>query len=143
MKRIFTLLTIAFTLSFIGQMTAQDLVSTDPSNRNGILEEYTGIYCGYCPQGHAIAKQLMTDNPGRFFAINIHEGGYAVPQAGSGHPDFRTPWGKALLDLAGVTGFPMGSINREVFLAGKTAMSRGDWATYATQVMSEAYPVKP
>ena len=141
MKKLFTLLTIAFTLSFIGQMTAQEIVSTDPENRVAIMEEFTGIYCGYCPQGHAIANQLIADNPGNFYAINVHVGGYAAPQAGSGHPDFRTVWGDAIVGQTGLTGYPMGSVSREVFEGGNTAMSRDVWATYSNQVMAQASPV--
>ncbi|MCK5740981.1 MAG: Omp28-related outer membrane protein [Chlorobi bacterium] len=141
MKKLLTFLALALTLSFVCQTNAQDLVSTDPQPRNSILEEYTGIYCGWCPEGHIIANQLMADNPGRFIAINVHAGGYAIPQAGSGHPDFRTPYGEALISLAQVAGFPMGSVNRQIFKGTATSMSRGDWETYAEQVMAEISPV--
>ena len=141
MKKLFTLLTFALTLGFFSQMTAQELVSTDPQNRVAIMEEFTGIYCGYCPQGHAIVNKLMADNPGQIYGINIHEGGYAVPQAGSGHPDFRTQWGAAIMGQTGLTGFPMGSVSRQVFKDNKTAMSRGDWETYSNQVMGQVSPV--
>jgi hypothetical protein len=51
MKRIYTLFTLVFLFSVY--VNAQTLVSTDPQPRNAVLEEFTGIYCGYCPQGHA------------------------------------------------------------------------------------------
>ncbi|MEE0927498.1 MAG: hypothetical protein UH641_07840, partial [Bacteroidales bacterium] len=53
-------------------------VSTEPANRNVIIEEYTGINCGYCPEGHKIVREYMEANPGRVFGINIHQGGYAA-----------------------------------------------------------------
>ena len=31
---------------------AQTIVSTSPENKKIILEEYTGIHCTYCPDGH-------------------------------------------------------------------------------------------
>ena len=37
---------------------AQTIVSTTPENKNAILEEFTGIYCVYCPDGHLIANNL-------------------------------------------------------------------------------------
>ena len=38
--------------------TGQTIVSTTPENKNAILEEFTGIYCVFCPDGHLIANNL-------------------------------------------------------------------------------------
>ena len=54
-------------------------VSTTPENKNVILEEFTGIYCGYCPDGHRLAQELHDNNPGDVVLINIHTGSYATP----------------------------------------------------------------
>ncbi|HRP01545.1 MAG TPA: Omp28-related outer membrane protein [Candidatus Kapabacteria bacterium] len=142
MSRNFTLLLIA--ALFIGLVTVSfsaELASRDPQPRNVVLEEYTGIYCTYCPDGHKRARALKEANPGRVVLINVHAGGYAVPKAGA--PDFRTPFGEQLVGLAQVAGFPAGSINRMVFpgaanqspytpqTQGGTALSRGGWAIAA------------
>jgi hypothetical protein len=137
MKKLFLFLTIAGALITVSN--AQTFVSTDPSNRNVILEEYTGIYCVYCPDGHKRANQLMADNPNRAWAINIHQGGYANPQ--SGHPDYRTPFGDALAGQTGLEGYPAGTINRQVFTGTTTTLNRGEWATVAPQVLNQASPV--
>ena len=47
----------------------QTFVSTTPSNKNVILEEYTGTNCVFCPDGHKIAQQLVTANPDRFLLL--------------------------------------------------------------------------
>ena len=108
MKKLFTFLLVAcFTATLFGQPT---IVSTTPSNRNMILEEFTGKSCQYCPDGHKKAQQLMNQYPGRFFAINVHAGTYAT-----GTPNYTTPYGSALLSQASVPGFPAGSVNRQVF----------------------------
>lgn len=67
----FTLTLIAL-LSMSFTVKAQQYVSTTPSNRNVILEEFTGRNCGYCPDGHVIANQISANNPGRFWAVNVH-----------------------------------------------------------------------
>ncbi|MCK5742039.1 MAG: Omp28-related outer membrane protein, partial [Chlorobi bacterium] len=139
MKKLFTLLTFALTLGFFSQMSAQTIVSTDPQPRNVILEEFTGIHCGWCPAGHIIANQLIADFPGKFFAINVHVGGYATP--GAGEPDFRTKWGTAIVGQTGLTGYPAGSVNRQLFTGSGTAMSRSVWGTYSAQVMGETSPL--
>ena len=117
----------------------QTIVSTQPENRKAILEEFTGIHCQYCPEGHAIAEQILENNPGKAFAINIHQGGYATP--GSGQPDFRTPFGNGIANQTGLTGYPSGTVNRRVFPghemgnAGTTAMDRGQWAYGSNQII--------
>ncbi|MCK5789063.1 MAG: Omp28-related outer membrane protein, partial [Chlamydiia bacterium] len=107
-----------------------------PENKNVVLEEYTGIHCGYCPQGHAIAQAIYDANPDDVVLINIHTGGYAVPSGSE--PDFRTEEGNAIAGQSGVTGYPMGSVNRHVFSGSTTAMSRGAWTAAANQIMGEA-----
>ena len=83
-------------------------VSTEPANKNVVIEEYTGINCGYCPDGHKRVREYEAANPGRVFGINIHAGSYAANT-------YTTQWGNALMNQAQVTGFPSGSINREYF----------------------------
>ncbi|WP_026450539.1 Omp28-related outer membrane protein [Aequorivita capsosiphonis] len=114
----------------------QTIVSTSPENQNVILEEFTGIHCVYCPDGHAIAKSIQDANPDRVSLINIHVGGYAVP--GNGEPDFRTPYGAAIVAQTGLQGYPSGTINRHVFVGGNTILDRGQWTSRANQTMANA-----
>lgn len=138
MKQLFSKLLLAglFPLAVYGQT----IVSTNPENRNAILEEFTGIYCVYCPEGHAIAEQIINENPNRAFAINIHQGGYATPSGND--PDFRTPWGNAIANQTGLVGYPAGTVNRHVFPgksqgnAGTTAMNRNNWKSTANQILA-------
>ena len=129
------ILLIAITFAIFTSSTAQDLVSTNVEKRNAVLEEFTGIHCGYCPEGHAIAQQLLNENPGKFVAIAIHQGGYAEP--GSGEPDFRTEFGDAIAGQTGLTGYPSGTINRHVFSGANTALSRGAWTESSSQIMAQ------
>ena len=124
--------------SFIA--SAQSFVSTTPENKNIILEEYTGISCGYCPDGHSIGQALHDANPNDVFLVNIHTGGYAVPQ-GAG-TDFRVdPEGANLANQTGLTGYPSGTVNRHVFSGSNTALSRSAWSNNSTQLMSQPSPV--
>jgi hypothetical protein len=128
-----------------GAMSAQTIVSTTTENRNVVLEEFTGIYCTFCPDGHKRANELKADNPGRVVLSNIHVGSYAAPTGTD--PDYRTEFGAAIDGQAGVAGYPAGTVNREDFVASGwtqgsgTAMSRGDWDDAAAVVMAEASPV--
>jgi hypothetical protein len=128
------LLLILLVVCFSTTLFAQTIVSTEPSNRNMILEEFTGKSCQYCPDGHKRAQQLMNQYPDRFFAINVHQGGYA-----NGSPNYTTPYGDALALQAGMgmsgTGYPGGTVNRQAFTGVSTMGSsyflydRGQWAS--------------
>lgn len=139
MKQHFT--QFIFTMFLPLAVFGQTIVSTTPENKKIILEEFTGVNCVYCPQGHAIAKALQENNPGNVFAINIHQGGYATP--GAGQPDFRTPFGNAIAGQTGLTGYPAGTINRHVFPGmemganGTTALDRGSWTQAAGQLLTQ------
>ena len=122
---------------------AQTIVSTSPQDQNVVLEEFTGIHCVFCPQGHAIAKAIQDANPDRVTLINIHQGGYAVPSGNE--PDFRTPYGNAIVgqSYSGTGfGYPSGTVNRHVFpgrsmaSGGGTAMSRSYWTISANETMA-------
>lgn len=135
-KIIFLIAALLFSL----HSSSQTIVSTTPQNKKVVLEEFTGVNCVYCPQGHAIAAAMKAANPDNVFLINVHVGGYATP--GAGQPDFRTPFGTAIANQTGLQGYPAGTINRQVFptamTAGGTAMGRGDWTAAASQVLNQS-----
>ena len=122
---------------------AQTFVSTTPENKNVILEEFTGIYCQFCPDGHLIAQNLHNANPNDVFLINIHTGGYSNPN-GPSDPDFNCLYGAAIAANSGLAGYPAGTINRATFNGispqgspGTTALSRGDWVAASADIMSQ------
>ena len=113
---------------------SQTFVSTTPENKKVILEEFTGISCGFCPDGHLIASQIHDNNPGNVAIIAIHAGGFASP-TGPG-TDFRTSFGDAIDTYWGISGYPAGTVNR---VGG--SMGRSSWAGAATPILSQPSPV--
>ena len=138
MKKI---LLAAFALfSFIA--SSQTFVSTSVENKNIILEDFTGISCSACPGGHIVAKQILDANPNDVFIINIHTGQFATPQ-GPG-TDFNTISGALIGNQAGISAYPAGNVNRHQFpmtQSGGTAMSRVDWDSASTIILSQVSPV--
>ena len=134
--KLFTLPVWLIALSAMGQT----IVSTNPENAKVILEEFTGIYCTYCPEGHAIAEAIQAQNPDDVFIINIHAGSFAAPLPGA--PDFRTPWGAALVQQSELIGYPAGTVNRLFFQGlsqnGSTsrAMNRENWESATNQTIA-------
>lgn len=137
MRKIFTLLVLSVCFTF--GLSAQVLVGTNPMHKNAILEEYTGIHCGYCPDGHAIAQSIIDNNPGRAFTIALHQGSFASPA--TGEPDYRTIFGDPLANQTGLTGYPSGTVNRHLFSGSATALGRGAWSAACDQIMKEVSPV--
>lgn len=125
-------------LFFTVGLFAQTIVSTTPENRKVILEEFTGINCVFCPDGHTIANQIKSSYPDDFFVINIHAGGFANPSGNQ--PDFRTPDGEAIRANWSVTSFPSGMVNRTTFSGGSPVQGRGTWASSTDQlVVQDSY----
>ena len=132
MKKKLFILTI-LVLTSLG-IHSQTIVSTSPENKKVVLEEFTGITCGYCPDGHAIANNIANNNPGNVFLINIHQGGYANP--GNSGFDFRTPFGNALAAQVGANFYPSGTINRN-----SNALGRGSWNGAANTALGQSSDV--
>ncbi|MFT5970398.1 MAG: hypothetical protein ACI8ZO_000908 [Flavobacteriales bacterium] len=142
MKKI--LLSIGLLAGAFGMANAQTFVSTDPSNRNAVLEEYTGFTCTFCPDGHRRANAFAEANPDRALLINIHAGGYANP--GNSGFDLRTSFGEALANQTNLAGYPAGTMNRQEFQGLQqngtgTAMGRANWTTAGSQILALPSPL--
>jgi len=130
------ILSTAAALFTATSLFAQLPVSQTAENKNVVLEEFTGIYCTYCPDGHKRAQDIKDGSPDDVVLINVHTGGYAAPSGSD--PDFRTAFGTDLANQSGLTGYPSGTVNRHAFTGGSTALGRGDWAASASTILSES-----
>lgn len=128
-----------FLWGFVINLTAQSLVATDPLPKNVVLEQFTGIRCGYCPGADDLAQELRDNYPNRVVVIEIHQGSFAEPEGDE--PDYRTVWGDSIAELAGVYAYPVGTINRHFFNDEITAMSVNLWTVSTQQIMEETSPV--
>ena len=117
-------------LAFTFSLKAQQYVSTEPANRNVIIEEFTGRNCGYCPDGHRIANQIMANNPGRVWAINVHAGGYAP----TSYPNFNTQDGSTIHSGFSISGYPTGVVNRST----SSGQDRSAWNNLTNQQLGQA-----
>lgn len=115
-------------------------VSTEVQKKKALLEEFTGIHCGYCPQGHAIGNRLIAAQPENVYVISMNAGPLAEP--GSDEPDYRTEAGEMINTEFKVTGNPSGTINRHIFNGGTNIITgRSDWAQNCKNICNEDAPV--
>ncbi|MBK9076771.1 MAG: Omp28-related outer membrane protein [Flavobacteriales bacterium] len=126
-------------LVLLAPLTAmgQSLVSTQPQNRTALLEDFTGIHCQYCPEGHTVAAAIETANPDEVVVVGVHAGVYATP--GVGEPDFQTTWGTEIDAHFTITGYPAGVINRHLF-NGADDLGRGAWEGAVNEVLAMTSP---
>ncbi len=123
------------------------LAPTTKMKRVAVLEDFTGVRCGFCPDGHLRAKAVADANPGKFVIIAVHGGSFAAPQ--TGWANFTTKYGSSLISFAKVSGYPAGTISRTLCselgvtpqIAGGYAMSRGSWGLAASKIFDMDAPV--
>jgi hypothetical protein len=117
---------------------AQSLVSDQPQLRTAFLEDFTGLHCGYCPEGHVIMEGLEEQHGARFVTVGVHAGPFASPS--TGEPDFRTPAGTAIDAHFTIGGYPAGVINRHLF-NGADDLGRGAWEGAVAEMLALPSPV--
>lgn len=115
-------------------------VSTKVEKKGILIENFTGIHCGFCPQGHEIIRTILAAKPDKAYSIAVHAGPYATPNADE--PDFIIDDAVAIHDglEVGGHGYPSGTVNRSKF-GGGLITSRGDWTKNAKAIHSEDAPV--
>lgn len=132
MSRINVFITIMlFLVSGINDVVAQKFVSTEPSLKNAVIEEFTGRNCHACPSGHRKSNELMRMFPGRVFTINIHEA--LTPET---YPNFRTEDGGIIFYSLTGSGIPNGLVNR----CTESGKGTGQWQTYVYQETGSEAP---
>jgi hypothetical protein len=96
-------------------------VSKVPSTftKKVLIEEFTGAWCGYCPDGAYRVKNLINDNDGRVVGVSLHAGNPTGDAMEIAHTNY-------LETTYQNTGFPSGMVDR-VSIDGFTSLNRGYW----------------
>ena len=96
-----------------------------------LMEEFTGEWCGYCPDGATILKSITAANPGKVVIASVHQGDFlAISHYG------------VLNGFLSVAGFPRSAVNRTPAQGtsgqdGLLVYSRGSWATNVTRELQK------
>lgn len=135
MKKLLSLLAASLLSVVLWAQGTPTIVSTQPQNRNAVIEELTGQNCTWCPAGHKIVNELIEANNGRVIGINVHAGPFA-----SGSP-YVTTYGTSYNSQANPSGYPAGTVNRHVFSGTSTVLARSQFASASNTIMNMASPV--
>lgn len=128
------LLLAAILMGIANIMVSQTIVSTDPENRNALIEEFTGIGCGFCPYGHLEVANFIAAHPEDGFSIAMHQGYFSIPD--ENQPDYSTEAGDELGAFFLVNAWPNALINRHDYGSGML-YPLNEWSQYASQVLTE------
>jgi hypothetical protein len=112
--------------------------------RNVLIEEYTGVKCPNCPDGHQFIKGYESQYPNRIVAIGYYpfDQAQAYPIEHLTIQDFRTA--KAT-DLGGFFGgipfLPSAAVDRSPFSGGAYLSDRNQWAGKVADRINTVSPV--
>lgn len=108
MRKIFTLTLLAMNTLAFAQAPVKKV----------ILEDFTGTWCGWCPEGTVIIDNLLAANPSTFIPVASHNG-----------DALQIPDGAAIDAGLNVTAYPNGAVDRYLFSGEpKIPTSRGKWS---------------
>jgi hypothetical protein len=116
------------------------------TNRNVLIEDFTGHKCVFCPAAADLAHALHEANPTRVYTASIHAGPDGIGDFQSVSPpdyptDFTNPQGVEIgvyfgLNDPGFPGNPRGPINR-INSGGVIFQSPASWTSLTNAVISE------
>ncbi len=131
-------------LCFAGTLFAQSVtgVSTTAMNKIAIMEEFTGVRCGFCPDGHAVIAGIEQTNPNDFFVVSMHPDNSGLTGPYAGDEDLRRNYPAAFYSTpyCGSSRFmPSAFINRRIW-ASERIQGRSSWAGHVAEITAEASP---
>jgi thiol-disulfide isomerase/thioredoxin len=127
----------AFTL-ILGLSLSAQWVSTDVQKRVALLEDWTGIRCGHCPDGHKTMDQLEAKYGEHFIGVGMHVGTLSQPTSSS-QLSFGTTEGTEyatyVTNNIGSFGQPAASVGRDTNNA--PSSNRSTWDGSVSAVVAE------
>jgi hypothetical protein len=127
-----------------GSLLAQSVtgVPTTPQNKIAMMEEFTGVRCTYCPDGHTVLIGLEQSYPDQVYWVSFHPNSSGLTAPYGADPDLRRTYPDAFYSTpyCGSSRFmPSAFINRRVW-ANERIQGRGDWPSRVAELIAEASP---
>jgi hypothetical protein len=93
--------------------------------KNVLLEQHTGTWCGWCPDGNVKMDEVIDLHGDRVIGVKIHNGDAMEISEQS-----------VIASFLGLTGYPTGSVDRKKF-GGSVFLSRNDWMSSVESQMRQ------
>lgn len=93
--------------------------------QKALIEEFTGCWCGWCPDGAYKMKQILDANPNTVIGAAVHQG-----------DPMEINLYNTLDATFNVTGFPQGMVSRTSY-GGSVVMSRSSWNSATNTILSK------
>lgn len=107
-----------FTLTFTSSEAA-------PKKRV-LIEQHTGAWCGWCPDGTVVIEELIKKYPDQVIGVKFHNGdNMAISEQG------------AIGQVFGLQGFPSGMVDRKS-VGNEVFLDRGAWESVVYSIVNEA-----
>jgi len=107
--------------------------TTSTTQRNVLVEDYTGHKCTACPQAAIVANNLIQSYGKKVVVIAVHAGFFSTPAtSGTNYlADFRTTAGNAYNTFFGFTVYPSGLVNRKDYTSSTITHIKphGSWSS--------------
>lgn len=114
-----------------------------PEKKRVIIEEFTGVRCPNCPQGHEIIASILTANPNRVFAVSMHPiNSLGAPYSFS-IQDFRHTKAQNMFDYLGQIGLePAAGVDRVLFSGeGNVLLEKSKWNAKVAEQLAKNTPL--
>lgn len=106
-----------------------------PAAKNVLIEEFTGVNCPNCPEGHALVASIEAQYPGKITALALHPSNTLGRAFAFSLQDLQDVNSTSLLTYLGSPGFePCAGVDRTLF-SGQTNIltDRSYWSGFAAQ----------
>ena len=127
MKKYIKFLMITFGWFFFG--CEEEVLEIGPVpesfTKKVLIEEFTGAWCGYCPDGAQRLENIIDSNDGNVIGVSLHNG----DQMAVGHTDY-------LGSIYQNTGFPSGMVDR-LSINDVVSINRGWWEGVAMDQLTK------
>lgn len=109
-------------------------VSTEQEKKHILIEEFTGLTCSFCPEGHRIAKELVNGLQGQAYVVNMHAGPFSPKGGGL---NYMTEDGDSIYKQFLPQSYPAAMINRHKFQGDEYVYQRDGWEFFVKKIKDE------
>jgi hypothetical protein len=142
MNKFFKTFLLAFTTILLATpINAQKYASTVPSNKNAVLELFTGVRSAYCAKGDAVANSVINKYPGKVYLISYHPSNGSLNTPYGSDEDLQREWPSTFYTpaFAGLIDMPVCFINRRLVNSIR-ALKKDVWTSKTFEITKEPSP---